>query len=249
MFSWFRKNKLPITQDDKIWVDENIEWLKEVFGIEKFNAIQTIRPNSEHFDYKFTGQQKDAEYVLHKLVNWMSVLNKNIKLEYITDGSMESSDGKMLANPAEGIENGWRGAAGTYRIEKGVTIISIDLKTLKNPEKLIAVMSHELSHELLLGEGRIIENDEYLTDLTAVFFGFGIFIGNTKFKFKGYSDSTGSGWSMSSMGYLPEQIIAYAMAKLSVERKEETDYMFFLDDSLKRYFEQSISFLNSISEN
>lgn len=248
MFNWFRKNKLPITQDDKIWVDKNIEWLKEVFGIEKFNAIQTIRPNSDFFDYKFTGEQKDAEYVLYKVINWMSVLNKNIKLEFITDGSMESGDGTILVNPAAGIRNSWSGAAGTYRIEKGVTIISIDLKTLKDPEKLIAVMSHELAHELLLGEGRIVENDEHLTDLTAVFFGFGIFIGNSKFKFKGYSDSTGSGWSMSSIGYLPEQIIAYAMAKLSLERKEKVDYMGFMDGSMLRYFKRSAKYLKSISK-
>ena len=82
-------------------------------------------------------------------------------------------------------------------------------------------------------------DDEFLTDFTAITYGFGIFIGNSRFQFI----SQGLGWQSSSQGYLPEQIIAYAMAWLSKERNEKIDYGQFLNKSLKKYFEQSLDWL------
>ena len=122
-------------------------------------------------------------------------------------------------------------------------IISIETQQLKDPISLIATISHELSHQILLGENRIEENDEFLTDLTAITYGFGIFIGNSRFKFSQFSTNGGFGWQSSNQGYLPEQIIAYSMAWLSKERNEKTDYSKFMKQSVKKYFEQSFEYL------
>ena len=65
---------------------------------------------------------------------------------------------------------------GTYENTEDRTIISIETGQLKNPISLIATISHELAHHILLGENRIEENDELLL-LTAITYGFGIFIG------------------------------------------------------------------------
>ena len=92
-------------------------------------------------------------------------------------------------------------------------------------------------------ENNIEENDEYLTDLLSIIYGFGIFIGNSRFNFSSFSINGYFGWESSTQGYLPEQIIAYTMAFLSSKRSENTDYKIFLNKSMKQFFEQSLKWL------
>lgn len=109
-------------------------------------------------------------------------------------------------------------------------------------------MAHELAHYILLGEGRIPENDEYLTDITAVVYGFGIFMGNTRFKHNTFSTNQGSGWEMSRTGYIPEQVIAYAMAWLCVYRNEDPFWKNMLNKSMLKYFEMSLEYIQTHPE-
>lgn len=235
---WKKKNKLPVTLEDKDWVDEKIEWLKQELSERHFLNIRTVTPTKNYFERVFDKSEKDAEYILEKVSSLMCVKNLEIDLIFYSDNVVEMEDGSILTTPAD--ENGqWSSSAGAYQMnEKGFNLY-IEREQLKDSESLISTISHELAHEILLGENRIQENDEYLTDLTAIVYGFGIFLGNSKFKFSQFEFS----WQSSSQGYLPEQIIAYAMAKLSVLRNEDVSYSNFLNSTLKKYFNQSYQWL------
>lgn len=242
---WNKKNKLPITKDDKIWIDECLNWLKTEFGEKHFLSLKTITPTKNFYERKFDGTKKDAEFILKKTMKYMCIQNLDINLEYFSEGVVTMDDGSLLTTPGD-LNGNWKSAAGTYeKNENGVTI-TLEIQQLKNPITLIATIAHELSHQILLGENRIIENDEYLTDLTAILYGFGIFIGNSRFSFSQFSSTEGFGWQTNNQGYLPEQIIAYTMAWLSLERNENIDYTKHLKKSLKKYFMQSYKYLKSI---
>ncbi|MGX1928022.1 hypothetical protein [Flagellimonas sp. 2504JD4-2] len=235
---WNKKKKLPITEEDKTWVDEDLNWLRREFGEEHFLEIQTVTPTRDFYERTFDGTEKDAEFILERTMELMDIRGTEIKLEFFSDQTIEMADGTILTTPAD-IHGSWESASGTYRKTEKETIISIERGQLSNPVSLIATISHELAHQILLGESRIEENDEYLTDLTAITYGFGIFIGNSRFQYS----ASGFGWQSSGQGYLPEQIIAYAMARLSKQRNEDANYTQFLDKSLKKYFDQSYSWL------
>jgi hypothetical protein len=236
---WNKKKKLPITNEDKIWIDEDLTWLRTEFGEEHFKEIQTVTPTKDFYNKTFDGSEKDAEFILKRTMELMNIRDTEIKLEFFSDQPIEMADGTILTSPAD-INGSWDSASGTYQQIENETIISIERGQLKNPISLIATISHELSHQILLGENRIEENDEFLTDFTAITYGFGIFIGNSRFQFT----SQGFGWKSSSQGYLPEQIIAYIMAWLAKERNEKTDYSKYLNKSMKKYFEQSFEYLS-----
>ncbi|MEM8937917.1 MAG: hypothetical protein AAGC64_01065 [Bacteroidota bacterium] len=236
---WKRKKKLPITEEDKVWVDEALNWLCKELGEAHFMKMQTVTPTADFYDRTFDGTEEDARFILDRTKEIMGLRKAKIKLHFFSDSPIETDDGTILTTPAD-IEGQWKSAAGTFEQRKGKTIISIERQQLKNPISLIATISHELAHEILLGQNRIEENDEYLTDLTAITYGFGIFIGNSRFEFS----ASGFGWQSSGQGYLPEQIIAYAMAWLSIKRNENTDYTQFLDKSLQKYFQQSWEWLH-----
>lgn len=239
---WNRKKKLPITEDDKIWVDEDLNWLRTEFGETHFLEIQTITPTKNFYNRTFDGSEKDAEFILERTMELMKIEDVTIKLNFFSDDIVESEDGTLLTSPAD-INGKWKSAAGTFEMNEDETIISIETQQLKDPMSLIATIAHELSHQILLGENRIEENDEFLTDLTAISYGFGIFIGNSRFHFSQFTTNSGFGWQYSGQGYLPEQIIAYAMAWLSKERNEKTDFSQYLNKSMKKHFDQSFNFL------
>lgn len=238
MMFWKKNKKLPITNEDKIWVDEDLNWLKTEFGEEHFKEIKTITPTKNFYNRNFDGTETDAKFILERTMDLMNIQNIDIKLDFFSDSPIEMADGTILTTPAD-INGHWNSASGTFQQTENEIIIAIEKEQLKNPISLIATISHELAHYILLGENRIEENDEVLTDLTSIFYGFGIFIGNSRFQFS----SQNSGWQSSSQGYLPEQIIAYAMAWLSKQRNEKTDYSQFLNKSLKKYFDQSLDWL------
>lgn len=235
---WNKKKKLPITDEDRVWVDESLNWLRAEFGEEHFMKTRTVTPTKDFYDRTFDGTEKDAKFILQRTMELMNIQNVDIKLDFFSDSPIEMFDGTTLTTPAD-INGSWKSASGTFEQNDNGTTISIENQQLKNPISLIATISHELSHQILLGENRIEENDEFLTDFTAIIYGFGIFIGNSRFQFT----SQGFGWKSSSQGYLPEQIIAYTMAWLSNERNEKTNYSQFLDKSIKKYFDQSLSWL------
>lgn len=241
---WKKKKKLPITEDDKIWVEENLNWLRTEFGEELFLEIRTVTPTLEFYNRNFDTTEMDAEFILERTMELMNINDINIKLEFFSDGIVEMEDGKILSTPAD-IDGNWESATGTYELNEKEVIISIENQQLKDPVSLIATISHELAHYILLGENRIEENDEYLTDLTAISYGFGIFIGNSRFKFSQFTNNEEFGWQSSSQGYLPEQIIAYSMAWLSIERNEKTEYCKFMNQTMKKYFEQSFEYLKN----
>ncbi|MFY7669507.1 hypothetical protein ACOSP6_00330 [Tenacibaculum sp. MEBiC06402] len=235
---WTKKKKLPITEEDKIWIDEDLNWLKTEFGQDHFMEIRTVTPTKDFYERTFDRTEKDAEFILERTMELMNIKDVDIKLDFYSDSPIEMADGTILSTPAD-INGSWKSASGTFEQTENETIISIEMGQLKNPISLIATISHELAHQILLGENRIEENDEFLTDFTAIVYGFGIFIGNSRFQFS----ANDFGWQSSSQGYLPEQIIAYAMAWLSKERNENTDYSQYLNKSMKKYFNQSLNWL------
>ncbi|WP_298424818.1 hypothetical protein [uncultured Kordia sp.] len=237
---WKKKKKLPITAEDKIWVDKTLNWLRKELNENHFMEIRTITPTKGFYNRDFDRSEQDAEFILKRTMELMQIRNADIKLEFFSDSPVEMADGTTLTTPAD-INGSWNSASGTYEKSEKGTVISIEREQLKDTISLIATIAHELSHEILLGENRIIENDEYVTDLTAISYGFGIFLGNSRFRFS----SVGTfGWESSGQGYLPEQVIAYAMAKLSKLRNEETTYSQYLDESVQKYFKQSEAYLD-----
>lgn len=236
---WNKKKNLPITNADRVWVNENLNWLRKEFGEAHFMEIRTVTPTKDFYNRTFDGTKKDAEFILERTMELMCIRDVNIQLNFFTDSPIQMTNGRILTTPAD-VNGIWESAAGTFEQNDDGTTISIETQQLKNPISLIATISHELAHQILLGENRIDENDEYLTDLTAITYGFGIFIGNARFQFA----SQGFGWESRAQGYLPEQIIAYSMAWLSIERGETNNYRQFLDKSIKKYFNKSWKWLD-----
>jgi hypothetical protein len=106
---------------------------------------------------------------------------------------------------------------------------------------MVATLAHEIAHIKLLGEGRINQNDERLTDLTTVVFGLGIFNANAAFQILRGVDS----WGYSEQGYLTQMEWGYALALLAYLKEDRSPkWLQFLTPNVKGDFKRSMHLLN-----
>ncbi len=118
-------------------------------------------------------------------------------------------------------------AAGTFRLEGNEAIVTYDPGSLDEPVRLIATLAHELAHYKLAGTSADIPGgeaaQEFLTDLTTVYLGFGLFGANCAFSFGQHQDATSQGWSLSQLGYLGGREWSFALAVFLALRGEVPD--------------------------
>lgn len=129
----------------------------------------------------------------------------------------------VLARPEEA-----KGAAGMFQVTKDrEATILYKPDQAKDPTSMVATMAHETCHYVLAtiraeppcGQ----KQHEPLTDLTAVFFGFGIFLANSSFRFSQWQDQHHQGWSAKRQGYLSEKALSLALALFCVYRNIDPD--------------------------
>lgn len=240
---FFSNKRLPITDTDRQWVDDVLDWILKSFGEKHFYSIKTITPTTTYYPKQNEDVYQYAEEALSITMNLMAI-NRDTKvfLEFLSHEFYDLNPSTRL-DKEDNSDGNWVEASGTYQRINNEVVIRINENLLNEPIALIATMAHELAHEILLGENRIKENDEYLTDLVAIFYGYGIFLGNSKFSFDASSDGLTSSWNMSNKGYLPEQIIAYATAKLSMLRKEEINYQKYMTGQFAKCFDKTVRYL------
>lgn len=248
IFSWKQNDEPPITVNDKKWVEQSLLFLTTLFEPVYLKSLPTITPERQYFDRDFDGSEKDAEFILERLTALMNIDAWEIELMFYSNSPTKFSEG-LTATPQEKLKGSWKSSAGKY-INNGLghKEIWIELEELTDPTSLIATMAHELAHYKLLGEYRMDENNELLTDLTVVALGFGIFTGNSYFKFGQWTGTTHQGWRMKKRGYLPEQVIAYAMAWLAHYRNEDVSWDQYLNKTMKKYFKRSYKYIEKNKE-
>jgi hypothetical protein len=194
------------------------------------------------FYEQFDDQEEYAHFIFEKLAQFLKVDSSRINLLFF-----DEDDPNLETWIVEYVETGSRPVGFYVQNEEGYFIL-VEYKQLQAPAALIGTLAHELCHYVLIGEKGLLmegEENEWLTDLLAISYGFGIFIGNLRF---GYSSAL-STWDRSSywvfhmQGYLPQQITAYALAKIEMDRNDFwPEWMDFLQGDFKIDFQRSMQF-------
>jgi hypothetical protein len=216
MFGWFR----PICPCDpaaKRWVEDSLQWLSRQFGYHILLERPVILPTPEFFPDRWDGSPKAARQMFARVCSYMGVDTDAVELKFFNDPTpsairaLDPSLGGYAAGTWSSGDEPWQ--KGLIRLEKG---------TLDRPGDLVGIMAHELAHQRLLGERRSSSDrfdNELLTDLTAVFHGFGVFLANNPRKSTGEL-SRWPGTKLYKPEYLSEPMAGYAMAHIAWVRDE-----------------------------
>lgn len=235
---WF-KPKCPITVDQKEWLEDSMLWLSKELRTDSFCSRPTITPTDEHFPFTYSATRDGANQMLRLVAKYMGIPGKSVNLRLYTEG-----DPELDATLPE-ISRSRAGSAGHFNLKKqdGKYQIAIERSGLRDPFGLVATLSHELGHVILLG-GKLVkptaEDHEFLTDLLTVYYGFGIFTANNAFEFR----QSSSGWSAARTGYLTQSMFGYALA-LYARMKGETNpnWLSHLDKDIRNSYKQSIKYI------
>ncbi|MGY0235844.1 hypothetical protein [Longispora urticae] len=190
----------PVPDADRVWIDEHLIWLADEFGPQAFQG-PVVLPTAEFFPEPYHGGIEDAARLLDRVAGLLGVESRRIDLEVY---SAEQAPG----------------TAGHYQLRHGRPVISIERGQLERSGAVIATIAHELCHDRLIGEGRIErplrEDHEQLTDLLAVFLGFGVIQANNRTQIS----ANGGGLRIVRVGYLTEPMYGYALARYAWLRNE-----------------------------
>jgi hypothetical protein len=216
MFGWFAST-CPCDLQAKRWIEERLAWLTKQFGLHTLLEKSIVLPTDEFFPDAYDGSEQSLQVLFERICEYMDVDRDSVEIRIY----MDRTPGSVAAlDPSRGFAAGlWEGGEGPW--QKG--IIRVEKSTLDRPSDLIGTLAHELSHQRLLGEGRAKRDaydNELLTDLTAVFHGFGIFLANNPRK------STGElrkwpGTNLHRPEYISEPMLGYALAHMAWFRDED----------------------------
>ncbi|WP_051367828.1 hypothetical protein [Hamadaea tsunoensis] len=227
--------RCPVRPQEQVWIEESLDWLVREFGEPALRG-QLILPTDDFFPGTYTGSVDDLRRVVEFVRRRMGVDPTTFAVEL-----SEPDD------PAPGLPGAYRtsrSAAGEYRIQNGLGVISIDIRQLARPMALVATIAHEFCHHRLLGEGRIApdrRDHEPLTDLATIFFGFGIFAANAALQFGAGS----SGWQASRLGYLTEPMFGYGLAYHAHLRDDPVAWSSHVDTNPRAYLRKGLRYLSS----
>jgi hypothetical protein len=241
--------KLPVSEEDRQWVDEGFRRLEKILGRRRMLEAKVILPTAEDFPDPYDNTPDAIEKLFQRVCSYMHVDRRTVELEMFPDETEELC--KTLPY--------WRGdkagAAGLYTHDAAATeddaakhmVVAIKKSQLEDPLVLVATIAHELGHVILLGGGLlnpVPKDHEPLTDLLTTFLGLGVFTATTAARFTQYQDERQAGWSMQRLGYLPEEVHGYALAKFAVERGEvKSDWARHLSTNVYAYYKKSRAWL------
>lgn len=241
MFFKKKRPTLPITEDDQLWLDRNFRWLMHNSGLKNFDEIELCIPFDKSLPVILPNDQKSFDYLLSRLCRILKIDENIIEVEWFkTNNALENKypDAKPRQSQNE---------LGTYQYStKTGKKFKISLNESQKADFVLFVgtLVHELCHIKLIGEKRInaYDNDhEYLTDLTAVYFGFGIFLANAAFQNKRYHWGE---WKIEKQGYLTPETIGYALALFTYLKKiKKPVWSRKIDSVTRRYFKRSLRYL------
>ncbi len=242
--------KLPINDEERLWVDEGFRRLEKALGRRRMLDAHVIVPTAEHFPDPYDKTPEAAGKLVRRVCGYMNVDLSRIELEIFPDETEELR--KLLPS--------WHGKSGTCAAgmylhdphsdgsqDEQRPVVAIRSTLLQDPLALVATVAHELGHVILLGGGlmdRETSDQEQMTDLLTVFLGLGLFTANSAGQFKQFQDERRQGWSMQRMGYLPEEVYGYALARFASERGEEKpEWVKHLSTNVRAYFKRSRAWL------
>jgi hypothetical protein len=216
MFGLFQPT-CPCDAAAKRWVEERLQWLARKFGLHILLERPILLPTDAFFPDPYDGSPKAVRRMFRRVCKYMEVDPEAVDMKLFTDRTPRSMVAFDLTG---GLAAGtWQGGEGPW--QKG--IVRIERTALDRPADLIGTMAHELAHQRLLGEGRAdaqAYDNELLTDLTAVFHGFGVFLANNPRKSTG-ALSYWPGTELRRPEYLSEPMLGYALAHIAWFRDEE----------------------------
>jgi hypothetical protein len=218
----------PLSETRRQALDAGFLYLKRLFDFDIITRKPIVLLGSEGFP-ELIKTSGEIHSVMKRVAAVMDINVNEIEL-IVTPETQE----KEVTGNSSYVAGYYQG-----KNEKGKYVITILDGGFKDIERIIATLVHEFCHIKLLGEGRMEENSEELTDMLTMFYGFGIYTANTSLKYSQHS----KGWNYNFLGYLRQTDWAYLFALYLLTRQEtDPDWLLQLNKTITKDIERALEF-------
>jgi Tfp pilus assembly protein PilF len=239
LFNFFKNKEnttFQLTDQDRIWVEENFQWLINVFGYPYRESNQFLITKN-YFPTTFNGDVVLIENIIKDLCLLHQIQEKKISVEVIkdlrdTNGVPYVIDGVPFELTLEIGENGYK--------------IYVPNSLLNYSKRLIYSLIHEFI-KIKLTDNKLQYDTGKETDLfiylAGVYFGFGvIFYQNLNETVRETDGIWETKWNYSSQ--MPREIMAFALATFSkLIEQDSPKWKDNLPKDLKKQFELAMNYL------
>ena len=247
MFSpaWGRAS-CPANPAEKELVEHGFQLLAKHLGLSRLKDAIVIEPTPAFFPDNYDGSLAAAERMFSRTCGYMGVKAGSVRLTFWQDCSEI-----RLPVVLEGRRS-TRGVAGLYAQNDQLDEVSLNVADLRDPEGLVATMSHELAHHVLLkrcGLSREEPHMEAVTDLATIYLGFGVFLSNTLLRRQGWIRGNLEGWSVRRRGYISPEMAGWGLSLFAwVRRESDPRWSAHLATDGKSYLKQGLRYLQRTSD-
>jgi len=189
-------------------------------GHEHFLECPIVLPVAASFSPGSTRDLRGAGRLAFDLLSYARLTDLDLRLQGYRKRPTQLAEGVRLKQ-AEGQNHAAAWFAG---IKDGVCVFGLELGGLRSDHTLTAALAHEVTHAYRQEHGLVVQDrdaEEQLTDLTAVYLGFGIFLLNASrlMSTGGYSESGERlAYERQSLGYLSPAQFALLLSAQVVAR-------------------------------
>lgn len=245
MFGWGRAS-CPANSAEKELVEHGFRLLARNLGLDRLQNATVVEPTPAFFPDRYDASLASAERMFSRVCGHLGVDPGSVRLTFWQDTPNIPLPAVMEGPRSTG------GAAGVYAQFDQLHVVSLNVAQLKDPEGLAATMAHELAHYILLGQLGLSREEphmEALTDLAAIYLGFGIFISNTLLRRHGWIDGTLQYWKVSRKGYISPEMAGWALSLFAwVRRESDPSWSTHLATDGKAYLSQGLRYLRRTSD-
>jgi hypothetical protein len=228
---------LPLNEERRQSIDDAFLYVLELFGDELINKPILTRDHPI-----FPIEINDTSEIIplaHKIAEVMDIDPSLLEIGFF--------EGAKPVDPASiDSANKEVSAAGLYygKNENGKYQVDFDDTIHVDVERITATIAHEFSHIKLLGEGRMEENSEELTDMLPLFYGFGLFNSEMVLTFKRESNGLQNSWQSNTLGYLSFADWGYLFALYMYKRNEmEPEWFKYLNKTVSKDCKLALDFI------
>lgn len=206
-------NDFKITEDDRLWVEENFRWLKDVFGYPNKNHEQILL-TANFFPCTFAAQKITVDSAITDLCKLLYLSDSTIRYELLSD----IRDFNNVPYEVEG-----KAFECETDLKKGAHTIYVSKSLLNHPDRLLYCLIYELIRIRLTESD--IEFDSGGDDtamfiyLAGIYYGFGVLLAQNLICTGRSNDGHWEiKWNYGSE--MPQPVMAFALATYASLRGE-----------------------------
>ena len=209
---WPFKPKPILEPEAAEWHIRNFCWLlRNLRHTPMFEATELVLPKPGVFKTGETEGHAKASAIFGQVKTYAGMSDWPVRL--VSDVKVYEPHGDLVQATSRNTPLGL-----FMRDHAGGVQIAYAPRLLKEPVALIATFAHELAHYVVHSIEDTLPCDpseeEFLTDQTACFLGFGVFLANSAFQFEQWRDAGAGtqGWRTRHNGYLSERDLIFDLA-------------------------------------